>query len=106
MSVLDIMSASTVTDSSIHGSVKPLTAASANGTDVERDNLLAVAEVVVLAVILVMALLGNSLVLVVLLRQRRRHRNPLHQFMLNLCLADLVVALFQVTQYAVENKKN
>uniref|UniRef100_A0A3P8VM55 Vasopressin V2 receptor n=1 Tax=Cynoglossus semilaevis TaxID=244447 RepID=A0A3P8VM55_CYNSE len=68
----------------------------ANGTDVERDNLLAVAEVVVLAVILVMALLGNSLVLVVLLRQRRRHRNPLHQFMLNLCLADLVVALFQV----------
>uniref|UniRef100_A0A8C4Z2H6 Vasopressin V2 receptor n=1 Tax=Gadus morhua TaxID=8049 RepID=A0A8C4Z2H6_GADMO len=61
----------------------------------ERDALLAVAEVVVLAVILAMALLGNGLVLAVLLRRRRRH-NPLHQFMMNLCLADLVVALFQV----------
>ncbi|CAL8366869.1 unnamed protein product [Lota lota] len=61
----------------------------------ERDALLAVAEVLVLAVILLMALLGNGLVLVVLLR-RRRHHTPLHQFMLNLCLADLVVALFQV----------
>ncbi|CAL8255406.1 unnamed protein product [Arctogadus glacialis] len=61
----------------------------------ERDALLAVAEVVVLAVILAMALLGNGLVLAVLLRRRRRH-NPLHQFMMNLCVADLVVALFQV----------
>lgn len=67
-----------------------------NVTEWERDALLAVAEVVVLAVILVMALLGNGLVLVVLLR-RRQHHNPLHQFMLNLCVADLVVALFQVT---------
>ncbi|XP_008288395.1 vasopressin V2 receptor-like [Stegastes partitus] len=67
----------------------------ANVTDRQRDTLLAVAEVVVLAAILVMALLGNGLVLVVLLR-RRRHHNPLHQFMLNLCVADLVVALFQV----------
>uniref|UniRef100_A0A8C2ZPR9 Vasopressin V2 receptor n=1 Tax=Cyclopterus lumpus TaxID=8103 RepID=A0A8C2ZPR9_CYCLU len=72
------------------------TAPTGNRTrDWERNALLAVAEVVVLAVILVMALLGNGLVLVVLLR-RRRHHNPLHQFMLNLCLADLVVALFQV----------
>uniref|UniRef100_A0A673A4L0 Vasopressin V2 receptor n=1 Tax=Sphaeramia orbicularis TaxID=375764 RepID=A0A673A4L0_9TELE len=73
-------------------SVTPTTT---NVTEWERDALLAVAEVVVLAIILVMALLGNGLVLVVLLR-RRQHHNPLHQFMLNLCLADLVVALFQV----------
>lgn len=74
-------------------SVVPMASARANVT--ERDDLLAVAEVVVLAAIFGMASLGNVLVLVVLLRQRRR-RNPLHQFMLNLCVADLVVALFQV----------
>lgn len=72
-----------------------VTPAGKNVTSWQRDSLLAVAEVVVLAVILMMALLGNGLVLVVLLR-RRRHHNPLHQFMLNLCVADLVVALFQV----------
>uniref|UniRef100_A0A3B4TPK9 Vasopressin V2 receptor n=1 Tax=Seriola dumerili TaxID=41447 RepID=A0A3B4TPK9_SERDU len=72
--------------------------------ELQRDTLLAVAEVVVLAVILVMALLGNGLVLVVLLR-RRRHHNPLHQFMLNLCLADLVVALFQVLPQLVWDAK-
>ncbi|TMS16236.1 Vasopressin V2 receptor [Larimichthys crocea] len=62
------------------------------------------AEVVVLSIILVMALLGNGLVLVVLLR-RRRHHNPLHQFMLNLCVADLVVALFQVLPQLVWDAK-
>ncbi|MEQ2217929.1 hypothetical protein XENOCAPTIV_026316 [Xenoophorus captivus] len=66
-----------------------------NITELERDPLLAVAEVVVLAVILLLALIGNGLVLVVLLK-RRQHHSPLHQFMLNLCVADLVVALFQV----------
>uniref|UniRef100_A0A3P9DNM9 Vasopressin V2 receptor n=1 Tax=Maylandia zebra TaxID=106582 RepID=A0A3P9DNM9_9CICH len=76
----------------------------ANATERERDALLAVAEVVVLAVIFVMALLGNGLVLVVLLR-RRRHHNPLHQFMLNLCVADLVVALFQVLPQLVWDAK-
>ncbi|XP_028438201.1 vasopressin V2 receptor [Perca flavescens] len=70
----------------------------------QRDAVLAVAEVVVLAIILVMALLGNGLVLVVLLR-RRGHHNPLHQFMLNLCLADLVVALFQVLPQLVWDAK-
>uniref|UniRef100_A0A665UDM2 Vasopressin V2 receptor-like n=1 Tax=Echeneis naucrates TaxID=173247 RepID=A0A665UDM2_ECHNA len=75
-----------------------------NVTGWQRDALLAVAEVVVLAVILVMALLGNGLVLVVLLR-RRRHHNPLHLFMLNLCLADLVVALFQVLPQLVWDAK-
>ncbi|TKS76554.1 Vasopressin V2 receptor [Collichthys lucidus] len=91
------MSVSMVTDSypSIDWSAASVTPAGTNVTGRERDALLAVAEVVVLAIILVMALLGNGLVLVVLLR-RRRHHNPLHQFMLNLCVADLVVALFQL----------
>ncbi|CAJ1084408.1 vasopressin V2 receptor-like [Xyrichtys novacula] len=82
----------------------PVTPAGRNVTSWQRDALLAVAEVVVLAVILVMALLGNGLVLVVLLR-RRRHHNPLHQFMLNLCVADLVVALFQVLPQLVWDAK-
>lgn len=73
-----------------------VTSAVPNATERQRDAALAVAEVVLLAVILVMALLGNGLVLAVLLRRKRR-QNPLHQFMLNLCVADLVVALFQVT---------
>lgn len=67
----------------------------ANATDWERDAVLALGEVMVLAVVFAMALLGNGLVLVALLR-RRQHHNPLHQFMFNLCVADLVVALFQV----------
>lgn len=87
-----------MTDSypSINRSAVSVTPAGANVTGRERDAVLAVAEVAVLAVIFAMALLGNGLVLVVLLRQRRHH-SPLHQFMLNLCVADLVVALFQVT---------
>ncbi|KAF7209121.1 vasopressin V2 receptor [Nothobranchius furzeri] len=78
--------------------------AGTNITEWERDALLAVAEVVVLAVILLLALLGNGLVLVVLLK-RRQHQNPLHQFMLNLCVADLVVALFQVLPQLVWDAK-
>ncbi|XP_068453560.1 vasopressin V2 receptor-like [Clinocottus analis] len=91
------MSVFTVTDSypSIGGSATPVTPVVTNVTARQRDALLAAAEVVLLALVLAMALLGNGLVLVALLRRRRR-RNPLHQFMLNLCLADLVVALFQV----------
>ncbi|XP_078112015.1 vasopressin V2 receptor-like [Sander vitreus] len=100
------MSVSVVTDSypSIGWSVVSVTPAGTNVTDWERDAVLAVAEVVVLAIILVMALFGNGLVLVVLLR-RRGHHNPLHQFMLNLCLADLVVALFQVLPQLVWDAK-
>ncbi|XP_039655709.1 vasopressin V2 receptor-like isoform X2 [Perca fluviatilis] len=100
------MSVSVVTDSypSIGWSVVSVTPAGTNVTDWERDAVLAVAEVVVLAIILVMALIGNGLVLVVLLR-RRGHHNPLHQFMLNLCLADLVVALFQVLPQLVWDAK-
>lgn len=89
------VSVTTVSDPPINWSVVWVTPAGRNVTGRERDALLAVAEVVLLAVIFVMALLGNGLVLVVLLR-RRQHRNPMHRFMLNLCLADLVVALFQV----------
>lgn len=81
---------------SVNGTAIPETPVGSNATIFERDALLAVAEVVVLAVILVMALLSNGLVLMVLLRRGKRH-SPLHQFMLNLCVADLVVALFQVT---------
>uniref|UniRef100_A0A3Q3EB25 Vasopressin V2 receptor n=1 Tax=Labrus bergylta TaxID=56723 RepID=A0A3Q3EB25_9LABR len=85
-------------------SAASVTPAGRNITSRQRDPVLAVAEVVVLAVILVMALLGNGLVLAVLLR-RRRHNNPLHQFMLNLCVADLVVALFQVLPQLVWDAK-
>ncbi|XP_033987722.1 vasopressin V2 receptor-like [Trematomus bernacchii] len=98
------MSVSPVTDPSLSWSVVPMTPVYSNVTKVQRDALLAVAEVVLLAVILVMALLGNGLVLLVLLR-RRRQQNPLHRFMINLCLADLVVALFQVLPQLVWDAK-
>ncbi|XP_068188331.1 vasopressin V2 receptor-like isoform X2 [Antennarius striatus] len=98
------MSVSMVTDLSMNGSAVPAIPAGANITEWERDALLAVAEVVVLSVIFVMALLSNGVVLVVLLRWRRNH-NPLHQFMLNLCVADLVVALFQVLPQLVWDAK-
>ncbi|XP_047465003.1 vasopressin V2 receptor-like isoform X2 [Mugil cephalus] len=60
-----------------------------------RDLGLARAEIAVLAVVLALTTLGNSFVLWVLLR-RRKHNAPMHVFMVNLCVADLVVALFQV----------
>ncbi|XP_020785296.1 vasopressin V2 receptor isoform X2 [Boleophthalmus pectinirostris] len=60
-----------------------------------RDVGLARAEIAVLGVILALTTLGNSFVLWVLLR-RRKHNAPMHVFMVNLCVADLVVAFFQV----------
>ncbi|KAM9351228.1 vasopressin V2 receptor [Symphorus nematophorus] len=60
-----------------------------------RDLGLARAEITVLALVLALTTLGNSFVLWVLLR-RRKHNAPMHVFMVNLCIADLVVALFQV----------
>ncbi|CAJ1085264.1 vasopressin V2 receptor-like [Xyrichtys novacula] len=60
-----------------------------------RDPNLARAEIAVLGVVLALTTLGNSFVLWVLLR-RRKHNAPMHVFMVNLCVADLVVALFQV----------
>ncbi|NP_001265801.1 vasopressin V2 receptor-like [Oryzias latipes] len=89
---------------SVNGTAIPETPVGSNATIFERDALLAVAEVVVLAVILVMALLSNGMVLMVLLRRGKRH-SPLHQFMLNLCVADLVVALFQVLPQLVWDAK-
>uniref|UniRef100_A0A3P9K9Q7 Arginine vasopressin receptor 2 n=1 Tax=Oryzias latipes TaxID=8090 RepID=A0A3P9K9Q7_ORYLA len=89
---------------SVNGTAIPETPVGSNATIFERDALLAVAEVVVLAVILVMALLSNGLVLMVLLKRGKRH-SPLHQFMLNLCVADLVVALFQVLPQLVWDAK-
>ncbi|XP_062872229.1 vasopressin V2 receptor [Trichomycterus rosablanca] len=56
---------------------------------------LAQAEIGVLSLILALTTLGNGFVLWVLLR-RRKHHAPMHFFMVNLCVADLVVAFFQV----------
>ncbi|KAG7323091.1 hypothetical protein KOW79_012793 [Hemibagrus wyckioides] len=60
-----------------------------------RDPALAQAEIGVLSLVLALTTLGNSFVLWVLLR-RRKHHAPMHLFMINLCVADLVVAFFQV----------
>ncbi|XP_034552035.1 vasopressin V2 receptor-like [Notolabrus celidotus] len=60
-----------------------------------RDPGLARAEIAVLGLVLALTTLGNSFVLWVLLR-RRKHNAPMHVFMVNLCVADLVVAIFQV----------
>lgn len=61
-----------------------------------RDLGLAQAEIAVLALVLALTTLGNSFVLWVLLR-RRKYNAPMHVFMVNLCVADLVVAFFQVS---------
>lgn len=60
-----------------------------------RDMALAQAEIGVLSLVLALTTLSNSFVLWVLLR-RRKHNAPMHLFMVNLCVADLVVAFFQV----------
>lgn len=63
-----------------------------------RDLSLARAEIAVLGLVLALTTLGNSFVLWVLLR-RRKYNAPMHVFMVNLCVADLVVALFQVSSW-------
>uniref|UniRef100_A0A673M4A3 Vasopressin V2 receptor n=1 Tax=Sinocyclocheilus rhinocerous TaxID=307959 RepID=A0A673M4A3_9TELE len=60
-----------------------------------RDQALAQAEIGVLGLVLALTALGNGFVLWVLLR-RKKHHAPMHLFMVNLCVADLVVAFFQV----------
>lgn len=60
-----------------------------------RDMALAQVEIGILSLILALTTLSNSFVLWVLLR-RRKHNAPMHLFMVNLCVADLVVAFFQV----------
>lgn len=62
----------------------------------QRNEALAQAEFAILGLILAVTTLGNGLVLWVLLR-RRKHHAPMHLFMVNLCVADLVVAFFQVS---------
>lgn len=69
-----------------------------------RDLGLARAEITVLALVLALTTLGNSFVLWVLLR-RRKHNAPMHVFMVNLCVADLVVALFQVSSQLIDTIK-
>lgn len=63
-----------------------------------RDLNLARAEITVLSLVLALTTLGNSFVLWVLLR-RRKYNAPMHVFMVNLCVADLVVAFFQVSSW-------
>lgn len=63
-----------------------------------RDLGLARAEIAVLGLVLALTTLGNGFVLWVLLR-RRKQNAPMHVFMVNLCVADLVVALFQVSSW-------
>ncbi|XP_056305923.1 vasopressin V2 receptor [Danio aesculapii] len=60
-----------------------------------RDVALAQAEIGILGLVLALTTLGNSFILWVLLR-RRKYNAPMHQFMVNLCVADLVVGFFQV----------
>uniref|UniRef100_A0A672S8D8 Vasopressin V2 receptor n=1 Tax=Sinocyclocheilus grahami TaxID=75366 RepID=A0A672S8D8_SINGR len=60
-----------------------------------RDISLAKAEIGILGLVLALTTLGNGFVLWVLLR-RRKYNAPMHLFMVNLCVADLVVAFFQV----------
>uniref|UniRef100_A0A671RJP0 Vasopressin V2 receptor-like n=1 Tax=Sinocyclocheilus anshuiensis TaxID=1608454 RepID=A0A671RJP0_9TELE len=52
-------------------------------------------EIGILGLVLALTTLGNGFVLWVLLR-RRKYNAPMHLFMVNLCVADLVVAFFQV----------
>nr|BAI77458.1 vasotocin type2 receptor [Neoceratodus forsteri] len=61
----------------------------------ERDTELAKVEIAILAAIFAMATFSNLVVLYILIR-RRKHNTPMHAFMTNLCIADLVVAFFQV----------
>ncbi|XP_060063843.1 cephalotocin receptor 1-like [Ylistrum balloti] len=66
-----------------------------NGTTYSRDETLAKAEIAVMAVILYLALFGNSVVLLVL-KCRRTKLTRMQWFIVHLCLADISVALFNV----------
>uniref|UniRef100_H3B085 Arginine vasopressin receptor 2b, tandem duplicate, 1 n=2 Tax=Latimeria chalumnae TaxID=7897 RepID=H3B085_LATCH len=61
----------------------------------ERDNKLAMIEIAVLSLIFFCASATNSILLMTLWK-RRKQVSRMHVFVLHLCLADLVVAFFQV----------
>ncbi|XP_070698787.1 vasopressin V2 receptor-like [Pempheris klunzingeri] len=63
--------------------------------DVARDELLAKVEIVLLSVIFVSAAILNIVLLLILWRQRKQ-MTRMRVFVFHLCLADLVVAFFQV----------
>lgn len=78
--------------------VNPLANISTNITGEDADTLnpyITKWSIALLTIILTLATFGNSLVLFTLLR-RRKHNALMHTFMIHLCLADLVVAFFQV----------
>ncbi|XP_078423671.1 vasopressin V2 receptor-like [Cetorhinus maximus] len=60
-----------------------------------RDEQLAQAEIGVLGIIFVVAMVGNSLLIRVLWKRRRR-MSRMYVFLMHLSIADLVVAVFQV----------
>lgn len=66
-----------------------------DGEDVPRDELLARVEIALLSVIFVSASILNAGLLLVLWRQRKQ-MTRMRVFVFHLCLADLVVAFFQV----------
>lgn len=76
----------------------PLASMSSNITGDNVDKLnpsITQWSIALLTIILAFTTFGNSLVLFTLLR-RRKHNALMHTFMIHLCLADLVVAFFQV----------
>nr|XP_014345894.1 PREDICTED: vasopressin V2 receptor isoform X1 [Latimeria chalumnae] len=66
-----------------------------NSSTVDRNNELAKVEIAILVIIFACATLSNSVVLVTLFRHRKQNA-LMHIFMVNLCIADLMVAFFQV----------
>lgn len=68
---------------------------SVDSGDVARDEILARVEIALLSVIFLSAAILNSSLLLVLWRQRKQ-MSRMRVFVFHLCLADLVVAFFQV----------
>ncbi|GCB68002.1 hypothetical protein scyTo_0013763 [Scyliorhinus torazame] len=62
----------------------------------QRDEQLAHAEIAVLAIIFAAATVGNSLLIGILCRRRRRGIRRMYVFLMHLSIADLAVAAFQV----------
>lgn len=68
-----------------------------NSTTDERDSDLAKVEISVLSVILVSAVVSNTLVIIALMRQlRRKPSSRMYRLMFHLSVADLLVAVLHV----------